>query len=184
MSFSRSLSRAASKSSLWRSWSPNPAGDYERSLYKFPWLSQGVEDGYEHEALKSAPPLTSMEEEQYPWETVPRRPIYGETSTGDPESQSLEPRTDGSVELSHEPFIRGSSQLYTDPEDPNLVSNCWTYISCIRADPTILGHMVRARRSYEPSQLAAIQEVVFHHPCLVLHIYFPRLVDHVGTSAA
>ncbi|KAL6849034.1 hypothetical protein ACO1O0_008564 [Amphichorda felina] len=63
-----------------------------------------------------------MEEELCSWETATGRPNYGDTSTGDPESQSLEPRTDGSMEHSYEPFIRGSSRSSTDPEDPNLVT--------------------------------------------------------------
>lgn len=53
MVFGESLSRMASRSSIWRSWTSSPA-DYETSLHKFPWLSQdAAERGMsEHERLR------------------------------------------------------------------------------------------------------------------------------------
>ena len=40
-----------------------------------------------------------------------------------------------------------------------------------------------AQRPRESSQLAAVQEMVFHHPRFVLYLYLPGIFHDVGACA-
>jgi hypothetical protein len=40
-----------------------------------------------------------------------------------------------------------------------------------------IGDMDRLSRSWQPTQLAQVQEMVVHYPCLLLHVYLARLLD-------
>lgn len=133
---SRSLSRMASKSSLWRSWTADPTADYNKSLHKFPWLAReedenGDDDGQHLAAVERNPPhysspLPSLREAHYPeWTTTIGRQPYGRINASDLERDSFEVSPEGSVtepevQSLREPMVERDAAAI---EDPHLVNH-------------------------------------------------------------
>lgn len=105
-----SLSRAGSRSSLWRSWSPALEGltNYEKSRQDYPWLVHDVIDDRRYNSSTSGRlrPLSSLIEA--------------------PDAMSLSDQTADSVGDIEEQLVPEDA-VESDDEDPDLVSNLLIY---------------------------------------------------------
>ncbi|KAH6887616.1 major facilitator superfamily domain-containing protein [Thelonectria olida] len=141
MSNRRSLSRANSRSSIRRNWSPafDPVSHYEKSIHKYPWLAR-VDDGedgdsYDHQPLRRSTPLPSLIE--WPDPAHPSgQPLMGD----DPERGSghgSDPES-GIEELEDPNLVTWSGP--DDPSNPHnwarhkkwiatVLVSCFTFIS-------------------------------------------------------
>lgn len=70
-----SLRIARSHSTLWRAWSPRlePTSEYERSLYKFPWLASDLDCGNGYDDLEgySSVPQSSLHPDGHDLRSMP-----------------------------------------------------------------------------------------------------------------
>lgn len=156
------LSRATSRSSLWRSWSPmlDPLSNYDKSRHQYPWLIGPDDDPLGSTPLQRATPLPSLIETP-----ENRRDQNSSDSNRDLESSDPDPL------------------LGVTERDPNLVGPYSIHSPLIKTDTLVLqGDLGRRRRSYESTQLESQQEVGIHDTRLLLHLYLSRLVHHARTS--
>lgn len=94
-----------SHSTLWRTWSPRleSTSEYDRSLYKFPWLARDVECGNAYDDLEgySAVPQSSLHPDGHDMRLIPTV-------------------MEGETRVSQQGDISDASE---DVADPNLVSD-------------------------------------------------------------
>ncbi|KAK7217766.1 hypothetical protein V2G26_005769 [Clonostachys chloroleuca] len=141
---SRSLSVATSKSSLWRYWNVNNTGEYERSLHRFPWLSNDIGEGIRentYEAPREPPSLESLYQDSWPLRPEPCQDA-GDVRVlrvADLETDSLQQPPENCIEVSSQyNYDAESGRAFngdyqadsgdedgSEPlEDPNLVTWC------------------------------------------------------------
>jgi hypothetical protein len=163
-----SLSRAASHSSLWRSWSPTLEGltSYDKSRDDYPWLAHDdPEDrAYDHTTSRCSRSLSLLAE-------VPDAVSQSGQSikfVGDLEEQSAP-----------------GPLLEPQDEDPTLVSGYKTMSASLPRHTNIgEGYLGWSKRPVKPSQLEQAQEMALHYYCLLFHIHLSRVFDNAGSCFA
>jgi hypothetical protein len=157
----RKLTR--SHSTLWRPWSPiiatSTLKEYERSIYKYPWLDSEQSNETHYEDLEGG------------YGSIPQMEDAKERELEDAGQRLLAPVKEHPSD---------NSGANTPPEqDPNLVSVNKPFLQ-LSTPNSEAGHLGLAQRPREPQELAQIQEMDRHRPRILLHFYLSRLLDHAG----